>query len=158
MLTDGIEQILFCAPCAARSLSHNELAFAFAPCMGPPLPWHSPRPSFSTAPAVHPTCSAPRWPAGFSVLRAVCPSWQHHRGCPALSEQWLREGKWPQTINYSLAPLHTHTNAVEICAHTHTCTHAHSSWKGGHMGCPAMLSPLVPGHPPELWHTPETGF
>lgn len=130
MLTDGIEQILFCAPCAARSLPLlRRLGGGLRAVPSPPPPSSHrlgipPRPGFGGAPALHPACSAPKRPRRIRcVLRPAFPSWQHRRGCPALPEQLLREGEQPQTVNYSSAPLrtHTHPGAVEIlCVYTHT--------------------------------------
>lgn len=91
------------------------------------------------------------------MLRAVFPSWQHRRACPVLPEQLLREGDRPQTINYSVAPLHTPTGAVEIlCTYTHA--HVRGGRERGDVGWPTPPSLLIPGHPSELRKTPETGF
>lgn len=79
------------------------------------------------------------------VPGAVFCSWQHHSGCPALPEQLLQEGEQPQTINYSAAPVHTHTGAVEtLCMYTHTVAGSMVTW-----AVQPLLSPLVPARPSE---------
>lgn len=142
MLTDGIEQILFCMPCSARSLSRDVLALAFALCPGPPVP----RPPHTLASAAHQPVSnllCTKVATGFRVLGTVFSSWQHYRGCLVLPLQLLHEGKYPQTINYRAAPFAhkhwCHGNLVHIQRQACVC----DSWEHGDMDCPTVLPLLV---------------
>lgn len=79
------------------------------------------------------------------VPGAVFRSWHHYSGCPALPEQLLCESKRPQTVNYSAAPVHTHTGAVEtLCMYTHTHPVARSTVTQPVQPCCPRLSLAVP--------------
>lgn len=118
MLTDGIEQILFFAPRAARCLHCHCLWSAPTPCPGPPgtvpppQPYLAISPGLGAAPASHEEHPALHGPAGLGIFGVLFPFWHRCRGCAALPEQLPHEGGRPQTVNCSAARSHTRAGAT----------------------------------------------
>lgn len=125
MLTDGIEQILFGAPHAAYSFSHDDLALAFASCPGP-LPLRRPP---APASAVHQPCTQPALHQS-GRRDSVCCELYFPPGSTAFVVPHCQNNCCTKANGHRLyitaLPLCTHTHNPEpckTCAHTHTCTH-----------------------------------